>query len=156
MYNLQTKSLKRYHSTQIELSINSKQSFWTSPKYVTSFKDSTHTIYWPTEWMKKSLKQITDQIKKAKKVSENWKETFYRGEYLKSSSINLASVSKHVWKKLWNLLTQLIQFTDLQVKLKKQQTVEKNLSLSILNTSQYKQYLYILTTMFVYLETFKM
>ena len=106
--------------------------------------------------MKRSLKQITDQIKKAKKLSENWKETFYKGEYLKSSSINLASVSKHVWKNLWNLLTQLIQFTDLQVKLKKQQTVEKNLSLSILNTSQYKQYLYILTTMFVYLETFKM
>ena len=28
------------------------------------------------------------------------------------SNINLASVSEHVRKKLWNLLTQLIQFND--------------------------------------------
>ena len=28
------------------------------------------------------------------------------------SNINLASVSEHVRKKLWNLLTQLTQFTD--------------------------------------------
>ena len=28
------------------------------------------------------------------------------------SNINLASVSEHVRKTLWNLLTQLIQFTD--------------------------------------------
>ena len=80
-----------------------------------------------------SLKQFTDQMKKAKKVWESWKWTFYKGQYLKPSSVNLASVSKHVKKKkLWNLLTQLIQFTDLQLKLKKQQTVEKNLSVSVL------------------------
>ena len=29
-----------------------------------------------------------------------------------ASNINLASVSGHVRNKLWNLLTQLIQFTD--------------------------------------------
>ena len=28
------------------------------------------------------------------------------------SNINLASVFEHIRKKLWNLLTQLIQFTD--------------------------------------------
>ena len=36
----------------------------TSPRYVLWFKDSTHTIYWLTKWLKKSLKQFTDQIKK--------------------------------------------------------------------------------------------
>ena len=73
-----------------------------------------------------SLKQFTDQMKKAKKVWESWKWTFYKGQYLKPSSVNLASVSKHVKKK------KTVEFTDLQLKLKKQQTVEKNLSVSVL------------------------
>ena len=34
---------------------------------------------------------------------------------LKHSNINLESVSVHVRKKLLNLLTQLIQFTDQQI-----------------------------------------
>ena len=34
---------------------------------------------------------------------------------LKPSNINLASVSVHIRKKLLNLLTQLIQFTDQQI-----------------------------------------
>ena len=52
---------------------------------------------------------------------------------------------EHVRKKLWNLLTQLIKFTDKKLKLKKQQIVENNLSFSILNTFQYKQCLCVLT-----------
>ena len=108
-------------------------------------KDSTHTVYWPTKWMKKSLEHFTDQMKKAKKVSESWKWTFYKGQYLKPPSINLALVSEPVREKMWNFLTQLIQFTALQVKLKKQQILEKNLSMSVLNTCQYKQCLCIST-----------
>ena len=50
---------------------------------------------------------------------------------LKHSNINLASVSVHVRKKLLNLLTQLIQFTDQQIWLKKQQTVEINISIYV-------------------------
>ena len=38
----------------------------TSPRYVLWFKDSTNTIYWLTKWLKKSLKQVTYQIKKQK------------------------------------------------------------------------------------------
>ena len=53
-----------------------------------------------------SLKQFTDQMKKAKKVWESWKWTFYKGQYLKPSSVNLASVSKHVKKK------KTVEFTD--------------------------------------------
>ena len=50
-------------------------------------------------------------------------------------------------KKMLNLLTQVIQFTDQQTKLKKRQIVEINFSIyiSVLNTLQYKQCLCILT-----------
>ena len=68
-------------------------------------------------------------MKKAKKISESWKLTFHKGQHLKLLTINLASFSEHIRKKLWNLLTQLIQFTDQKIKLKKQQTVEKNLTI---------------------------
>ena len=68
-----------------------------------------------TRWLKKSLEQPTEQMKKAKKVPESWKLTFHKGEYLKPSNTNFASVSKNHRKKLWNLLTQLIQFTDQQI-----------------------------------------
>ena len=54
-------------------------------------------------------------MKKAKKVPESWELTFHKVQYLKSSNVNFASVSNHVRKKLWNLLTQLIQFTDQQM-----------------------------------------
>ena len=49
--------------------------------------------------------QFPDQTRKARKVLESWKSTFHKGQYLKLSNINLASVSEHVRKKLWNLLT---------------------------------------------------
>ena len=60
-------------------------------------------------------------MEKAKNILESWKLTFYKGQYLKFSNINLASVSEHVRKKFWNLLTQLMQFTDQQIQLKKQE-----------------------------------
>ena len=66
-------------------------------------------------------------MKKAKKVPKSWKLTFHKGQYLKPSNIDLASDSQHVRKKLWNLLTQLIQFTEQQIWLKKKQTLGKNL-----------------------------
>ena len=66
-------------------------------------------------------------MKKAKKVPGSWKSTFHKGQYLKPAIINIASVFKHVRKKMWNLLTPLMQFTDQQIQLKKQHTVEKNL-----------------------------
>ena len=62
-----------------------------------------------------SFEQFIDKIKKAKIGPKSWKLTFHKGQYLKPSNINLASVSEHVRKKLWNLLTQLIQFTDQQI-----------------------------------------
>ena len=89
--------------------------FWTYPRYITWFKDSTHIIYWLTKWLKKSLEQFTDQIKKAKKVPESWKWTFHKMQYLMLSNINIASVSEHLRKKLWNLQTRLIQFTDQKI-----------------------------------------
>ena len=54
-------------------------------------------------------------MNKAKKVPESWFLTFHKGQYLKPSNINLASVSDHVKKKFWNLLTQLIHFTDQEI-----------------------------------------
>ena len=49
------------------------------------------------------------------------------------------------------MLTQLIQFTYQKIYLKKQETVEKNLStyISVLNTFQYKQYLCILCAFYL-------
>ena len=44
------------------------------------------------------------------------------------TTINQASVFVQVRKKLLNFMTQLIQFTDQQTQLKKQQAVEKYLS----------------------------
>ena len=66
---------------------------------------------------------------------------------LKPSNINLTSVSVHIRKKLLNLLTQVIQFTDQQILLKKQQSVAASIFLymSVLNIFQYKQCLCILT-----------
>ena len=63
--------------------------------------------------------------------------------------MNLASVSEHVSIKLWNLLTQLIQFTDLQVKPKRQQTVEKK-------SFYVRKNYFPIKTICVYLDTFKM
>ena len=54
-------------------------------------------------------------MKKTEKVPEIWKLTLNKRQYLKPSNINLASVSEHVRKNLWNLLTQVMQFTDQQV-----------------------------------------
>ena len=66
-------------------------------------------------------------MKNAKKTPSSLKLTFNKGQYLKLANINLVLVSKHVRKKLWNLLTQIIQFTDKQMWIKKPQNVEKNL-----------------------------
>ena len=56
-------------------------------------------------------------------------QTKRRKLYLEPSNINLASVFEHVRKRLLNLLTQRIQFTDQQIYLKKQQTFEKIISI---------------------------
>ena len=48
-----------------------------------------------------------------------------------TSNINLVSISEHVRKKMWNLLIQLIQFTDKQIYLNKRQTIENNLSMYV-------------------------
>ena len=66
-------------------------------------------------------------MKKAKKTPSSLKLSFHKGQYLNLANINIASVSKHVRKKLWNLLTQIIQFTDKQMWIKKPQNVEKNI-----------------------------
>ena len=36
----------------------------TYPRYVLRFNDSTHTTYWLKKGLKKSVEQLTDQIKK--------------------------------------------------------------------------------------------
>ena len=41
--------------------------------YVSYFKNSTHTTYLLTKWLKNPLKQFIDQMKKAKKLPESWK-----------------------------------------------------------------------------------
>ena len=46
-------------------------------------------------------------MKKVKKALENWKLIFHKGQYLKPSSINLASVSGHV-----EFVEKLVEFTD--------------------------------------------
>ena len=56
-------------------------------------------------WAQKVPLTFTDQMKKAKKVPERWKWTFHNGQYLQPSNKNIALVSEHVRKKLWNLLT---------------------------------------------------
>ena len=56
---------------------------------------------------------------------------FPKRTIIKPLNISLASVSVHVRKKLFNLLTQLIQFTDQQIQLKKHQTFEINLSIYV-------------------------
>ena len=70
-------------------------------------------------------------MKKAKKTPSSLKLSFHKGQYLNLANINIASVSKHVRKKLWNLLTQIIQFTDKQMWIKNPQNVEKNLSIYV-------------------------
>ena len=41
-------------------------------------------------------------MRKAKKVPASWKLTFHKGQYLKPSNTNIASVSQNARKKLWN------------------------------------------------------
>ena len=64
------KSLKYKNWLSFCMPENNCGIYWiyvTCPRYVLWFKDSTHRIYWLTKWLKKSLKQFTDQIKKQKK-----------------------------------------------------------------------------------------
>ena len=53
--------------------------------------------------------------KKTQKSIEEPEMNFPKATILKPSNINLALVSLHVRKKLPNLLTQLIQFTDQEI-----------------------------------------
>ena len=57
-----------------------------------------------TKWLKKSLEKFTDQMKNTKKVPESCKLTFRKGQYLKPSNMNLASVSEHVRKKIMEFI----------------------------------------------------
>ena len=62
------------------------------------------------------LEQFTDQMRKAKNLLESRKFSFHKGQYLKKpSNINPVLVSKHPSKKLWNLLTQLLEFTAQEI-----------------------------------------
>ena len=63
----------------------------------------------------KSLEQFADEMKEAKKVSESWKLTFYKGQDIKPLNINLASNSEYFRKKFCNLMTQFIQFTEQKI-----------------------------------------
>ena len=82
---------------------------------------------------------------KTKKAPEIWKWTLHERQYLKSSNINLASISEHVRKKLWDVLTQFIQFTVQQINLKSSRLLKKIfIYMSVLNTFQHKQYFCIL------------
>ena len=105
--------------------------FLNMSKHFLEFTDSTHKIYWPVKLAGNMLHdsktqliqftdqqndwKLTDQMKKAKKIPENWKRTFHKGQYLKQWNINLASVSEHIRKTLRNVLTQLIQLNDQQI-----------------------------------------
>ena len=75
-------------TVQIQLSINSntmKSQIYINayvfgpPRYVLWFKDSTHTIYWLTKWLKKCLEQFTKQIKKPKKYRSIGNELSIKG-----------------------------------------------------------------------------
>ena len=101
MYNLQTrKNSQMVQTAQIELSMNSnttrrlKFKLLLKPLDISKiwFKVSTDTIYWLTKWLKKSLEEFTDQMKKAKKVPACWKLNFHKGKYLKPSNIYLTSI----------------------------------------------------------------
>ena len=83
LYNLQNrKKFEMVQTVQIEYykvsKINYCLGLWTFRKYVTHFRDSTQTTYWLTKWLKKSLEQFADEMKKAKKVSKSWKWTSKR------------------------------------------------------------------------------
>ena len=92
------------------------------------------------------LEQFTDQMKKAKKVPESWELTFHKVQYLKPSNINLTSVSKHVRKKLWNLLTHSYNLLTNKYNQKNSKLLKKILLyILVLNNFQYKQCLCILT-----------
>ena len=82
---------------------------------ISEVKGSTYTIYWPTkrDW-KSDFNNLQTRWKQAKKVLESWNWTFHKWQYQNPSNIHLASVSEHVRKKLWNLLTWLKWFTDQQ------------------------------------------
>ena len=123
MYSSHTrKKSEMVQTAQIKLSINSntiRSQIWISAYVSGNNWDMLHDSKtqliqfadWQKSW-KRPLIQFTDQMKKAKKAPESWKLTFHNGQYLKPSSINLASNSELVRK---NLLTKLIQFADQQI-----------------------------------------
>ena len=67
-------------------------------------------------WYNLMTDKVAEQTdKKAKKVSGKWKWSFHKRQYLNPSNINYAPVSVQARKKMLNLLTQFIQFTDQQI-----------------------------------------
>ena len=64
--------------------------------------------------MAEKVSWIVYRPDKKKAIGES-EMNFPERTILKPSNINLASVSLHVRKKMLNLLTQLIQFTDQQI-----------------------------------------
>ena len=112
------------------------------------FYDSKTQIIQFTDWQsgrKSPLNNLQTRWKKRNEYRRVENELSIKSN-IKASNINLAWISIHVRKKFLNLLTQLIQSTDQQTKLKKHQTVKKNfLYISVLNTFQYKRCLCMLT-----------
>ena len=79
---------------------------------------------------KSAVKNLQSRQKKQKKYCRVRNELSIK-DHIKAHNINLASVSLLVRKKLLNLPTEIIQFTDQQISLKKQQTVDINLSIYV-------------------------
>ena len=50
-------------------------------KIFTQLKESTHAIYWLTKWQKNNFEKFTDQMKKAKKVTESCNWTLHKWQH---------------------------------------------------------------------------
>ena len=98
------------------------------------------------------LGQITDQMKKTKKILESWNGAFHKCQYWKLSNVNLASVSQYgkksekftdstlttYWPRKW-LRKSLEHFADQMKKAKKYWEVGKKISeRTILKALKYK------------------
>ena len=110
------------------------------------FKGSNHTIYWGTNWLKKSFQQIRDEVKKRQKYWKTGNEISTKDsiEALKYKSC----LSFHA------CLKNCVEFTDsthtiywpIYMATKAANCWKKIfIYMSVLNTFQYKQFLCILT-----------